>query len=170
MHIRAVSNRRAAVWRGRGACGALRKERKRGERALKQAEKNWPAGIKRTRQRESVLRVLERSDRPLSASDICSEIEKDGEAVWLSTVYRILELFEKKKLVKKADVMNREMAAYELDRPEHKHYAVCVSCHKIIPMENCPMEQFRPQMEDDGFLVTGHNLVIYGFCKDCAPK
>lgn len=149
---------------------AARRHKKRGEFTLKQAEKGWPAGVKRTRQRESVLRVLERSERPLSASEIRSEIEKDGEAVWLSTVYRVLELFGEKKLVKKADVMNREMAVYELDRPEHKHYAVCVSCHKIIPMENCPMECFKPEMEDEGFLVTGHNLVLYGFCKDCAPK
>lgn len=54
-------------------------------------------GNKRTKQRESVLSLLAHSNTPLSASDICSEMEKNGDAAWLSTVYRTLELFVKKR-------------------------------------------------------------------------
>ena len=79
---------------------------------LKEVRNNWPAGVKRTRQRESVLSVLENSDRPLSATDICSQMETGGDAAWLSTVYRILELFVKKGMVIKTNVMNNEMAVY----------------------------------------------------------
>lgn len=127
----------------------------------------WPAGIKRTRQRESVLSVLENSDKPLSAAEICSKIEKSGDMVWMSTVYRILELFVKKSVVIKINVMNNEMAVYELNRFNHKHYAVCINCSKIITMDNCPMEGFIPSLEDKDFQVLGHNLEIFGFCKDC---
>jgi Fe2+ or Zn2+ uptake regulation protein len=136
---------------------------------LKEVRNNWPAGIKRTRQREGVLSILENSEKPLSATDICSEMEKGGGAAWLSTVYRILELFVKKGVVIKTNVMNNEMAVYELNRFKHKHYAVCMNCRKIITMDNCPMEKFIPKLEDEDFQVLGHNLEVFGFCKDCSP-
>lgn len=136
---------------------------------MKKKQNSWPAGIKRTRQRESVLSVLENSDRPLSAADIGSKMEKSGDAAWMSTVYRILELFVKKGVVIKVNVMNSEMAVYEINHFKHKHYAVCMNCRKIIAMDNCPMEKFIPKLEDKDFRVMGHNLEIFGFCKDCDP-
>ncbi len=66
---------------------------------MEQGQNIWSAGIKRTRQRESVLSVLENSDKPLSAADIYSKMEKSGDAAWMSTVYRVLELFVKKGVV-----------------------------------------------------------------------
>ncbi|MDR1943962.1 MAG: transcriptional repressor [Synergistaceae bacterium] len=130
----------------------------------------WPSNIKKTRQRQSVLAILERSDKPLSAADICSLTKEAGEAVWLSTVYRILELFTKKGVVVKVSVLNNDFALYEMNRFEHKHYAVCVSCHKVVQMDNCPMERFIPEIEDSDFHVTGHKVEIYGYCKECDAK
>ena len=130
----------------------------------------WPQGLKKTKTRKAVISVLEKTEKPLSAADIFSEIKKNGSNVWLSTIYRILELFVKKGIVNKLSVMNSEMAVYELNQFKHKHYAVCVNCHKIIPVDNCPMEKFVPQIEDDDFRIMGHNLEIYGICKDCAHK
>lgn len=137
---------------------------------MNEIQHNWPVGIKRTRQRESVLSVLENSDKPLSAADICSKIQNSGDATWLSTVYRILEFFVKKGMILKTNMMNNEMAVYELNRFKHKHYAVCMNCHKIITMDNCPMEKFIPKLEDKDFHVIGHNLEIFGYCKDCNPN
>lgn len=130
----------------------------------------WPQGLKRTRQREGVLAVLRNAQTPLSAADILTLIEKDGEAAWLSTVYRILELFVQKGVAVKANVSGSDMAVYELNRYCHKHYAVCVSCHKIIPMDNCPLEKFIPRLQEEDFRVLGHNLEIFGYCRDCAAK
>lgn len=133
---------------------------------MKKEQKNWPLGIKKTKQRESVISVLEHSEKPLTASDICTLVEQSGEAVWLSTIYRILELFVKKGVVIKTNMMNSEMAVYEINRFQHKHYAVCVGCNKMITMDNCPMEKFIPKLNDD-FFVMGHNLEIYGLCGEC---
>nr|WP_042339928.1 transcriptional repressor [Desulfosporosinus youngiae] len=124
--------------------------------------------MKKTKPRESVLSVLEQADKPLSAMEIYSEIEKDGESAWRSTVYRILELFVKKGLVVKIAMMSNDMALYELNRFQHKHYAVCLCCHKILSMDNCPVEKFMPKIKDDDFRVMGHNLEIYGYCGECS--
>lgn len=137
---------------------------------MKDLKSGWPAGIKRTKPRENVLIVLEEADAPLSAAEICSKIEKNGGAAWLSTVYRTLELFEQNGAVRRISVMGGDMSYFELTRPGHKHFAVCIGCRKIIAMENCPMEAFNPQLQEDSFRVLGHNLEIYGICKDCDRK
>ncbi|MDP4108923.1 MAG: transcriptional repressor [Bacillota bacterium] len=131
---------------------------------------DWPAGIKRTKQREQVFSILTKSDGPLSAMDICSLTQKDGNAVWLSTVYRILELFTQKALVVKTSMQQNDMAVYELNRHDHKHYAVCVGCNKIIPIENCPIERFIPEISDSGFHVLGHKMELFGYCRECDLK
>lgn len=136
---------------------------------MEEGQNSWPAGIKRTKQRESMLSILNDSEKPLSAADICAKMEESNGSAWLSTVYRTLELFVKKGVVVKTNVMNHEMAVYELNRFKHKHYAVCMNCRKIIAIDNCPMEKFIPQLADEGFRITGHNLEIFGFCKDCDP-
>ena len=130
----------------------------------------WPKGLKRTKQRESVLAILKESTQPMSAQEISARISKEGGGAWLSTVYRVLELFVEKKLAIKTSIMNSETAVYELNREHHRHYAVCIGCHKMIPMENCPMESFIPKIKDKEFQVIGHNLEVYGYCKDCAAK
>jgi len=129
----------------------------------------WPAGVKRTKQRESVLAVLQDAEKPLSAMEICAAIDKlEGDAsAWLSTVYRVLELFVKKDFVIKTSLINSDMALYELNRFQHKHYAVCINCHKIIALDNCPIEHFIPQIEGGTFQVIGHKLEVFGLCKAC---
>ncbi|MGI6239952.1 MAG: Fur family transcriptional regulator [Christensenellales bacterium] len=130
--------------------------------------KDWPAGLKRTKQRELVLGVLREAVQPMSAMDISIAIEKKGTPVWLSTIYRVLDSFEQADLVVKVTVMNSEMTLYELNRHQHKHYAVCVDCNKVIQMNNCPIEQFVPELAESDFEITGHNLEIFGHCGDCA--
>lgn len=137
---------------------------------MQDIQSSWPNGVKKTKQRVCVLSVLEHSDLPMSAMDIYQAIEKEDSPVWLSTVYRILELFVQKGLVLKTTVLDNDMAIYQLNRNQHKHYAICLSCHKVIEMDNCPMETFTPQLADQDFRVLGHKVEMYGYCKDCDRK
>jgi Fur family ferric uptake transcriptional regulator len=130
----------------------------------------WPAGLKRTKPRRRVLEVLKSAEQPLSAMDIAIEIEKSGGGASLSTVYRVLESFEAHRIAVKIAVMNSDTALYELDRRQHRHYAVCVDCRRIIPMDDCPVARFAPQLAEDGFVITGHNLEVFGHCKNCTGR
>ena len=114
-----------------------------------------------------IIDVLTESNHPLTAAEIHARLDQNEQQVWLSTVYRTLELFVKKGIVTKTNVMSNETAVYEWNRLKHTHYAVCISCHKIIPMENCPMEAFTPQVADPGFQILGHNIEVFGICADC---
>ncbi|MDR1070906.1 MAG: transcriptional repressor [Gracilibacteraceae bacterium] len=134
---------------------------------MKTKMRDWPAGVKKTRQRQTVLTLLEQAEAPLSAADLFAGAAAAGREISLSTIYRILEYMEKKGVVTKAEVAGSERVLYELNSFRHKHYAVCVICRRIISVDNCPMENFIPNIAETDFRVTGHNIEIYGYCRDC---
>lgn len=134
----------------------------------------WPEGIKWTKQRKDIFEVLRIASKPLSAHDIYQEILKDTAVdttnFAISTVYRNLAVFEEKGLVEKSVLLGSDTAVYELCEGNHKHYAVCLSCHKLVPLKHCPFEHVKHdhmESEDGEFVVTGHKLELYGYCKEC---
>ena len=137
---------------------------------LKENQAAWPVGMKKTKQRVCVYSVLEQADAPLSAAEIYRQIDRAGLEISLSTVYRILEFFVKEDIALKTMILDNDMAVYIFNRNQHKHYAVCMNCHKVIELENCPLENFVPKLADGEFHVLGHRLELYGYCKDCEEK
>lgn len=134
----------------------------------------YPAGIKWTRQRKDVYQVLLEAEEPLSAVQIYRRLEEAagrcGYAV--STIYRILAAFENRGLLQKSSWMGDDTVLYELNRGGHTHYALCLGCHKRVPLENCPLEHMRlcfPGGPED-FEITGHKLELYGYCRECKKQ
>ena len=83
---------------------------------------------------------------------------------------RSLAIFEEKNLVEKSVLLGSDTAVYELADGHHKHYAVCLSCHKLVPLKHCPFEHINHdhmESEEGDFVVTGHKLELYGYCKEC---
>ncbi len=126
-------------------------------------------GLKWTRQRKSVYRVLWEASEPLNAIQIYNLAERDARAeeYAVSTVYRILAVFEEKELVEKNVWMGDGTVAYALNRGLHTHYAVCLECHRRIPLQGCPFAHMHMDSAAEGFTVTGHKLELYGYCREC---
>lgn len=129
----------------------------------------YPAGIKWTRQRKAVYEVLEQAGEPLNAVQIYQRVcESEKDATYaVSTIYRILAAFEEKALISRTTWMGDGTVVYELNRGEHTHYAVCLECHRRIPLSCCPFAGIHLEEEAHGFTVTGHKLELYGYCRQC---
>ena len=130
-------------------------------------EFKWPKELKKTKSREQVLAILTESQRPMTALEIYQQTEKEGTPVWLSTIYRILAAFTDHEEILKTAVLENGMGIYELNRNEHKHYAMCVACNKVTPIANCPMGEFQLELKENNFHVLGHKLEMYGYCDAC---
>ena len=135
----------------------------------KEQNHNYPQGLKWTKQRKKVYDVLLAANEPLSAAQIYNRVERGNEDCdyAMSTIYRILASFEEKSLVNKTNWMGDGTVVYELNRGGHTHYAVCLECHKRIPLKNCPFAHVHLEEDTGDFTVTGHKLEVYGYCKDC---
>jgi len=125
-------------------------------------------GIKSTRHRNAILELLEESEAPLTAEQLFISLRDKTASIDLSTVYRTLDTFASKNLVIKSNRVDDGKALYELNHHEHKHHLLCVGCHKLISMEDCPMGELQQVLKKKmDFDVTGHKLEIYGYCRDC---
>lgn len=131
-------------------------------------EPEYPQGIKWTKQRKSVYKVLRDVSEPLNAAQIYRLA--GGRDYALSTIYRILAAFEEKKLVEKNVCLEDGTVVYSLARNGHTHYAVCLGCHRRIPLQSCPFAHIHMEKEPEGFTVTGHRLELYGYCMECGKE
>ncbi len=145
---------------------------------MKEANRNeaiaFPSEIKRTRQREEIFHILSEASEPMSAQEIylamMKTMEQNNFAV--STVYRVLSAFEEKGYVEKTTLMGEDTCYYEWIKEGHRHYAVCLECRRRIPLKTCPfgdhmLKEKDMEPDEEGFLVEGHRLEIYGYCRNC---
>ncbi len=123
-------------------------------------------GMKVTKGRVEVLRLMEKADVPMSADDVYSKIPRTT-CSSLSTAYRILNQLTEVGLLQ-SSLQQNGVTYYEFSNHEHRHYIVCQRCGKIAPLENCPMTAIDNYIrKDTGFEITGHVFELKGICPDC---
>lgn len=137
----------------------------------RQMERNWPAGIKKTKQRLDIYHILANASKPLTATEIYDKLnsQKDGTGYAFSTVYRCLQTFESAGILTKSTAVTNEDAMYELRLEQHRHYAICLKCKERFPLRTCflgDLKKMLPANMED-FNITGHQLEIYGYCPKC---
>lgn len=136
---------------------------------MKIINSGFPQDIKKTKQREEIFQIITSSKGPVSATEIYSKLLQTTEdtALAISTIYRALSVFEEKGYVTKSFLTGKDMAYYEWNDGMHRHYAICLSCHKLLPLNCCPIK--NPELQATNFTVTGHKFELYGYCKSCRP-
>lgn len=127
-------------------------------------------GIRRTEARIKTLQILAEAPKPLEAQEIYRLANADKEWLWLSTVYRNLEVFKEAGLVQEVSPPDSESVFYRLELHGHNHYAFCEVCRREFPLDLCPLEALEEQLKQQGFTPTQHRLEIYGICADCQEK
>jgi len=124
------------------------------------------AGEKCTEQRKLILKAMLELAKPVSADEVYEYLSWTNK-VGRTTVYRTLELFEKKKIVRRI-LFKDGIIRYESTHLRHHHHLVCLSCGKVFPLEDCLVASLEGSIiKDSDFLVTEHFLELYGYCRDC---
>jgi Fur family ferric uptake transcriptional regulator len=91
---------------------------------------------------------------------------KKGIDVGLTTVYRVLNQFEKSGIVTKLNFDNQSI--YELATNGHHDHLVCVKCNHIEEFQDSVIEDHQEIIAKNfGYKLTDHRLFLYGICQDC---
>lgn len=143
-----------------------------GENKTGKGNIEFPTDMKKTKQREIIFHILTKEPGPVSVAEIYDSLARTlgcGKLA-VSTVYRAMSAFEARGYVTKSTLMGEDTAYYEWNKGIHRHYAVCLKCHKLIPLRGCPFEHARLEAGTEDFTVTGHKLELYGYCSGCKEK
>ena len=135
-------------------------------------------GYRLTLARQSILDVLSRTSKHLSAEEIYHEVHKINPSSGMSTVYRTLELLTQLGLVFKFDFGDGR-ARYELTRGQqdgdyHHHHLICINCHRVIDYSDFIEDEVELLKKTEkglskkyDFEIMKHIIQFYGLCDKC---
>ncbi|MBK0868284.1 MAG: transcriptional repressor [Saccharopolyspora sp.] len=125
-------------------------------------------GLRATRQRAAVSRLLSEVDDFRSAQDLHEQLRRQGEGIGLTTVYRTLQTLADAGEI---DVLRTDSgeAIYRRCSTEHHHHLVCRHCGRAVEVSDPPVEDWAERIaREHGFTDVGHTVEIIGICPNCA--
>lgn len=129
------------------------------------------AGLRITMPRVKVLEFFRTSDyRHCSAEDVFRHLVEEKVEIGLATVYRVLaQLVEAGILT--TSMLDSSKMVYELNQGKRHDHIVCVNCGRVDEFSDPLMDGRQKAVADTlGYVLTGHQLVLHGYCSNCRPK
>ena len=122
-----------------------------------------------TWQRAAVRALLANTEEFRTAAQIHSELRQVGDKIGLATVYRALQTMSESGDLDVLRTPDGE-AAYRMCSNTHHHHLVCRSCGIAVEISADAVESWASQVAGEhGFTDAGHNLEIFGLCRNCSP-
>lgn len=81
--------------------------------------------------------------------------------VGLTTVYRLLEVLI--KIGAATSFLIGGSIYYAYCDGSHHHHFVCVSCHQVLDIYDCPSFAKLPE----GYRIQSHRVDLFGTCPEC---
>lgn len=122
--------------------------------------------MKYSKQRELILSSVQESHSHPTADNVYAKLLQELPHISLGTVYRNLNLLSQNGDIIKILMPN---ASDRFDGRLDAHYhMICDRCECVADAELDLLDNLDELiLEQNGFLVTEHDLIIHGICKEC---
>ena len=126
-------------------------------------------GFRFTNERRLILQEIMKLHDHFDPEDLVVKLRKKGTGVSRTSVYRTLPLLVESGIVHKTPC-DRMNGHYEhVFGHGHHDHLLCLGCGRIIEFYDNSIEKLQERIvRKENFEMTGHRLVISGFCEDCA--
>lgn len=119
-----------------------------------------------TPQRKTILNLINTTNRHWNAEEISRALSDLGHSMGIATVYRGLAALEEDGLIQ--SVQLSEKKSYESADKAHHDHMVCTRCGAIEEFSQDQIESLQlAAARKKGFVMTGHHLVLFGYCSRC---
>jgi Fur family transcriptional regulator, peroxide stress response regulator len=122
--------------------------------------------IKRSRQKETILKVLHSTSSHPNADWVYTQVKKEIPNISLATIYRNLRLLKEAGYIQQV-YFSSEQARFDGNTRVHYHLR-CEKCDRIIDLDEPIHGLIEASVaKRTGFKVTGHQLEVTGLCPEC---
>ena len=125
-------------------------------------------GLKRTGQRETILRCFLELDDYRSIDEIGRAVQRRDRRIGLSTVYRSLKLFVEAGLAQEHHFLEGRTCYEKALHAPPRNYLVCTRCQKVQafadPLIGAVLEKVSKGFR---FVPKFNRLEVYGLCSGC---
>lgn len=124
--------------------------------------------LKKTQQRETILRVFLQAKKHLTVEDLYDLVRDRDPSIGLTTVYRTMKLFCECNLAR-ANHFEEGRVRYEQQyKTAHHDHMICLGCGETIEFVNQQIEKLQEKVARQyGFQMTNHRMEIFGYCQAC---
>ncbi len=127
-------------------------------------------GVRMTRQRRTILGIIETADQHLDVGMILRKARKADPTIDRVTVYRTIKLLKRHGLVDELDLLHLRGDKHYYERhPQREHlHMACLRCGKVMEFESDLFERLKGQVERDcRFHIIVTRVEMGGYCADC---
>ena len=129
-------------------------------------------GLRLTKQREQVFRIVLGAEGHLSAEDLHRKVREENRSIGFATVYRTLRVLVDCGLIE-ARQFGDGVQRYESAAGDHHDHMICVDCGSVFEFEDDEIERLQTEAAAArGFEIVSHRLDIYIRCNvgDCPRR
>jgi len=120
---------------------------------------------RKTKQREAITAVFENADRPLRPDEVLDRARRYVSTISIATVYRALQDMLDQSEIDTVAIPNHP-PCYEQSGLKHHHHCICTACGRVFEVPGCSYN--NDARLPSGFAVEGHEVIVYGNCRECA--
>lgn len=120
---------------------------------------------RQTAQRDSIRRLFQRLNRPLSPLEVMEHARRQSPRLGLATVYRTIKSFVAEGWLRAVPIPGQS-PRYEWADATHHHYFHCRACDQVFKLDGCA--QNVEALAPSGFRIEGHEIMLSGKCPRCA--
>jgi len=121
-----------------------------------------------TTARRAVAAAVASAEGAFTVDDLAEAVVRSGANVGTATVYRAVAAMEACGHVERVGSRGAASLYLRCEESRHHHHVVCDNCGRVAATP-CPLS--LPSMRSsDGFVVTRHEVALYGLCPDCAQR
>jgi Fur family ferric uptake transcriptional regulator len=120
-------------------------------------------------QRKAIADAALARDGAFTIDELARAVGKSKQAVGTATVYRAVAAMEASGWVERVGERDGHVLyAHCTDGHRHHHHVICDGCGSVRSTA-CPLDSVAENSADlDGFVVTRHEVTLYGLCPSCA--
>lgn len=130
-------------------------------------------GLKRTRQRESILEVFMAAGGHVSVDELLRAVQAAAPGTGAATVYRTLKVFVDAGIASERNFGDGQARYEPADEDEHHDHLICVDCQTIFEFEDPVVEARQTEVAAAyGLAVRSHRHEIFGTCtqREACPR
>lgn len=117
-----------------------------------------------TRQRDTIRDVFANSRQPLSPFEVLVAGRRSLRGLGIATVYRTINSLVENGWLNAVELPG-DAPRYEKSGSGHHHHFQCRGCSGVFEIRGCPGD--LPSLTPAGFILEGHEVVLYGQCTTC---
>lgn len=128
------------------------------------------AGVRMTRQRLAILRVLAETDDHPDANEIFYRAFSRDPSISLSTVYRTMRILEDRGAIQRHAFDDGRARFEHADRAHHDHL-IDIDTGRVIEFRSERIEKIQVEIAAElGYDIVRHRLEIYGRARPSPPR